>query len=140
MKNKKTINKKQKQTTDVKGTIIGFITPDQTEKTQEQEIQDFEIKKETDKELATLSEEEQKKKREKYKKEEARLLKIKEELLRSIRERIPAIEKRFRIVVKQEKGKVVPKVKSQKTSEISKKKNMNLSQNRTLGEGEKERE
>ena len=140
MKNKKTINKKQEQTTDVKGTIIGFITPDPTEKTQEQEIQDFEIKKETDKELATLSEEEQKKKREKYKKEEARLLKIKEELLRSIRERIPAIEKRFRIVVKQEKGKVVPKVKSQKTSEISKKKNMNLSQNRTLGEGEKERE
>lgn len=57
MKEKKEIEEK---VADVKGTIIGFIEEDPAEKTQEQEIQDFKLKKQNERELSKLSEEEQK--------------------------------------------------------------------------------
>ena len=107
MKDKKN-NKEKENVTDIKGTIVGFIAPDPEEKNQEQEIQDFKLKRETEKELAQLSEEEQKKKRAEYEK----LEKVKTELLRSIKERIPAIEKKFKIIeAPSKKGKIVEEVK-----------------------------
>ena len=100
----------EEKVTDVKGTIIGFVAPDPKEKTQEQEIQDFELKKQSERELARLSEEEQKKKRKEYAEEEKKLEKVKAELLQSIKVRIPAIEKKFKIeLTNNKKGKVVEK-------------------------------
>lgn len=100
----------EEKVTDIKGTIVGFVAPDPKEKTQEQEIQDFELKKQSERELARLSEEEQKKKRKEYKEEEERLEKVKAELLQSIKVRIPAIEKKFKIELpNNKKGKVVEK-------------------------------
>lgn len=121
MKNKKG-NNEQEQVTDVKGTIVGFVAPDPEEKNQEQEIQDFQLKKQNERELAALSEEEQKKKREEYKKEEERLEGVKTELIKSIKERIPAIEKKFKFVEPPvKKGKVVQKVKSKTRQNIEEK-------------------
>lgn len=115
-------NNKEEQVTDVKGTIIGFVAPDPEEQTQEKEIQEFRLKRQSEKELAMLSEEEQKKKRKEYEEEEEKLEGVKTELLKSIRERIPAIEKKFRLVEPVVKrGKVVEKVNSkskQKVDEI----------------------
>ena len=109
MKKVEKINSEEK-VTDVKGTIIGFVAPDPKEKTQEQEIQDFELKKQSERELARLSEEEQKKKRKEYAEEEKKLEKVKAELLQSIKVRIPAIEKKFKIeLTNNKKGKVVEK-------------------------------
>ena len=109
MKKTGKINSEEK-VTDIKGTIVGFVAPDPKEKTQEQEIQDFELKKQSERELARLSEEEQKKKRKEYAKEEERLEKVKAELLQSIKVRIPAIEKKFKIeLTNNKKGKVVEK-------------------------------
>lgn len=109
MKKTGKINSEEK-VTDIKGTIVGFVAPDPKEKTQEQEIQDFELKKQSERELARLSEEEQKKKRKEYKEEEERLEKVKAELLQSIKVRIPAIEKKFKIELpNNKKGKVVEK-------------------------------
>ena len=45
---------KQEKVTDIKGTIIGFVAPDPEEKTQEQEIENFKIKKETEKSLTCM--------------------------------------------------------------------------------------
>lgn len=135
MKNKKS-NNEQEQVTDVKGTIVGFVAPDPEVKTQEQEIQDFQLKKQNERELARLSEEEQKKKREAYKKEEERLEGVKAELIKSIKERIPAIEKKFKFVEPAtKKGKVVQKVKS-KTRQNIEEKEANLS--KTQNQDEKE--
>jgi len=131
-------NKIEEQVTDVKGTIVGFIAPDPEEKTQEQEIIDFKLKKETEKQLAKLSEEEQAKKRKEYEKEEERLEGVKAELLKSIRERIPAIEKKFKLaetVVK--KGKVVGKVKS-RTQEKIEKRDAELQKEQNQDEKERE--
>ena len=109
MKKTGKINSEEK-VTDIKGTIVGFVAPDPKEKTQEQEIQDFELKKQSERELARLSEEEQKKKRKEYAKEEERLEKVKAELLQSIKVRIPAIEKKFKIeLTNNKKVKVVEK-------------------------------
>ena len=107
--NKKNNNSEsQEQVTDIKGTIVGFVAPEQVEQTQEEEIQNFKLRKKKEKEIEKLSEDEQKKKREEIEKEEERLEKIKAELLKSIKERIPAIEKRFKIeVATPKKGKVV---------------------------------
>lgn len=103
------INNEEK-VTDIKGTIVGFVAPDPKEKTQEQEIQDFTLQKQNEREMALLSEEEQKKKREQYVTDEERLEKIKAELLQSIKVRIPAIEKKFKMVEPvKKKGKVVEK-------------------------------
>ena len=137
MKNKRN-NNEEEQVTDVKGTIVGFVAPDPVEQTQEQEIQDFRLKKQSEKELAKLSEEEQKKKKEQYKKEEERLEEVKSELLKSIKERIPAIEKRFKLVIAPvKKGKVVEKVQSKTLQKIQEKDDeMQKSQN----QDEKERE
>ena len=100
----------EEKVTDIKGTIVGFVAPDPKEKTQEQEIQDFELKKQSERELARLSEEEQKKKRKEYAEEEKKLEKVKAELLQSIKVRIPAIEKKFKIeLTNNKKGKVVEK-------------------------------
>ena len=131
-------NKVEEQVTDVKGTIVGFIAPDLEEKTQEQEIMEFKLKKQNEKQMAKLSEDEQEQKRKEYEKEEERLEGIKEELLKSIRERIPAIEKKFKMpetVVR--KGKIVEKVKS-KTQEKIEEKDAELQKEQN--EGEKERE
>lgn len=137
MENKKSKNE-QEQVTDVKGTIVGFVAPDPEEKTQEQEIQDFRLKKQNERELATLSEEDQKKKRDAYKKEEERLEGVKAELIKSIKERIPAIEKKFKFVQPTvKKGKVVQKVKS-KTLQNIEEKEADLS--KTQNQEEKERE
>lgn len=109
MKKTGKVNNEEK-VTDIKGTIIGFVEPDQKEKTQEQEIQDFILKRQTERELAYLSEEEQKRKRKQFEEEEEKLEKVKEELLQSIKIRIPAIEKKFKIVEETNKrGKVVEK-------------------------------
>ena len=132
------IKNDEEKVTDVKGTIVGFIAPDPVEKTQEQEIQEFEIKKETDKELAKLSEEEQKLKKEEYEKEEKRLEKIKNELLESIRKRIPAIEKRFKLVIEpNKKEKVVQKVKSQTLKNVEQK-DAEMQKNKNNEEKERE--
>ena len=119
MKKKKVNNE---QVTDVKGTIVGFVAPDAVEQTQEEEIQNFKLKKETEKQLAQLSEEEQKKKRKEYEEEEKRLEGVKTELIKSIKERIPAIEKKFKFVEPPvKKGKVVQKVKSKTIQNIEQK-------------------
>ena len=99
----------EEKVTDIKGTIVGFVAPDPKEKTQEQEIQDFRLKKESERELAYLSEEEQRKKREQLNEDEEKLEKVKAELLQSIKVRIPAIEKKFKMVEPTRKGKVVEK-------------------------------
>lgn len=136
--NDKKSNKEQEQVTDVKGTIVGFIAVDPEEKTQEQEIQDFRLKKQSERELAELSEGEQKKKREEYEEEEKKLEGVKAELIKSIKERIPAIEKKFKIVEPPvKKGKVVQKVKS-KTRQKAEEKEEDLS--KTQNQEEKERE
>lgn len=137
MKNKKG-NNEQEQVTDVKDTIVGFIAPDPAEQTQEEEIQNFKLKKKTERELAKLSEEEQKAKRKEYEEEEKKLEGVKLELLKSIRERIPAIEKKFKIVIESaKKGKVVEKVQS-KTLKNIEAKDTDLS--KTQNQDEKERE
>lgn len=100
----------EEKVTDIKGTIVGFVAPDPKEKTQEQEIQDFRLQKQNERELAVLSEEEQKKKRKQYEEEEEKLEKVKAELLQSIKVRVPAIEKKFKMVeTTNKKGKVVEK-------------------------------
>lgn len=124
--NKKNNNESQEgQVTDIKGTIVGFIAPEQEEQTQEEEIQNFKLKKQKEKEIAMLSEEAQKKKREEIEKEEERLEKIKAELLRSIKERIPAIEKRFKMEMPiTKKGKVVEKVNGKSSKKMQQKDNI----------------
>ena len=137
MKKSKKINSEE-QVTDVKGTIVGFVAPDPVEQTQEEEIQKFQLKKQNEKELAQLSEEEQKKKRKKYEEDEQKLEGVKAELLKSIRERIPAIEKRFKLVIAPtKKGKVVEKVQG-KTLQNIEAKDADLS--KTQIQDEKERE
>ena len=126
------------QETDVKGTIVGFIATDPVEQTQEEEIQNFRLKKESEKVLAKLSEEEQKKKREYYEEEEKKLERVKEELLKSIRERIPAIEKKFKTVIAPtKKGKVVEKVNGKSYQKTSKK---DEDLQNSISQDEKERE
>ena len=138
MKDSKKKISEQEQVTDVKGTIVGFVAPDPEEKSQEQEIQDFKLKKQSEKELAKLSEEEQKAKRKEYQEEEERLEGVKVELIKSIKERIPAIEKKFKFVPPPtKKGKVVQKVKG-KTLQNIEEKDAELSRNQN--EAEKERE
>ncbi len=128
----------EEQITDVKDTISGFVAPDPVEQTQEQEIQEFRLKKQSERELAKLSEEEQRKRRKKYAEEEERLEGVKTELLKSIRERIPAIEKKFKLVIENSKrGKVVQKVKNN-TRQKSAKKVEDLS--KIQNQDEKERE
>lgn len=124
--NNKNNNESQEgQVTDIKGTIVGFIAPEQEEQTQEEEIQNFKLKKQKEKEIAMLSEEAQKKKREEIEKEEERLEKIKAELLRSIKERIPAIEKRFKMEMPiTKKGKVVEKVNGKSSKKMQQKDNI----------------
>ena len=135
--NKKNNNEEQEQVADVKGTIVGFVAPDPVEQTQEQEIQNFRLKKQKEKELAKLSEEEQKRKRKEHAEEEERLEGVKAELIKSIKERIPAIEKKFKLVIAPvKKGKVVEKVKG-KTKNIEEKE-ADLS--KTQNQDEKERE
>jgi len=121
MKNKNDSNE-QEQVTDVKGTIVGFVAPDPQELSQEEEIQEFRLKRQTEKDFEKLSEEEQKKKRKEYQEEEEKLEGVKAELLRSIRERIPAIEKRFKLVLPAaQKGRVVEKVKTKTRKNIEEK-------------------
>lgn len=137
MKKSKKINNEE-QVTDVKGTIVGFVAPDPVDKSQEQEIQEFRLKKQNERELAQLSEEEQKKKREEYEKEEEKLEGVKTELLKSIRERIPAIEKKFRFTQPPvKKGKVVQKVNS-KTLQKVQEKEADLQKTQTQDEKERE--
>lgn len=137
MKNKKG-NNEQEQVTDVKDTIVGFVAPDPVEQTQEEEIQNFKLKKKTERELAKLSEEERKAKRKEYEEEEEKLEGVKVELLKSLRERIPAIEKKFKLVVASvKKGKVVEKIQS-KTLKNIEAKTAKLS--KTQNQDEKERE
>ena len=128
---------KKEQVIDVKGTISGFVAPDPVEQTQEEEIQNFKIKKETEKELAKLSEEEQKAKREKYKEEEEKLEGVKAELLRSIKERIPKIEEKFKLVIASRKGNVVEKVTGKTQQKIAEKEAI-LQQSQNLDEKERE--
>lgn len=131
-------NNNEEQVTDVKGTIVGFTAPDPVEQTQEEEIQNFKLKKESERELAKLSEEEQKAKREKYKAEEEKLEGVKAELLRSIKERIPKIEEKFKLVIAStKKGKVVEKIQG-KTQQKVQQKQENLEQSQNLDEKERE--
>lgn len=135
---KNNIKNNDEQVTDLKGTIVGFVEQDPIEKTQEEEIQNFKLKKENERELAKLSEEEQKAKRERYKEEEEKLEGIKIELLKSIKERIPKIEEKFKLVIaKTKKGKVVEKIQGKKQQKIKEKDDdLELNQNSE----EKERE
>lgn len=133
----KKINNEQEQITDVKGTIVGFVAPDPVEQTQEQEIQDFKLKKQTEKQLAQLTEEEQKKKRKEYEEEEKKLEGVKAELIKSIKERIPAIEKKFKFAEPlTKKGNVVEKVQSKTLKNIEEKK---AELSKTQDQDEKER-
>ena len=134
---KKNNNNNEEKVTDVKETIVGFIAPDPVEKTQEEEIQNFKLKKESERELARLSEEEQKAKREKYKEEEEKLEGVKAELIRSIKERIPKIEEKFKLVIANaKKGKIVEKIQG-KTQEKIKEKEENFEQSQNLDEKER---
>ncbi len=85
---------KEEEKIDVKGTIKGFMVEEQEQKTQEQEILDYKEKKKAEK-RRNLTEEELKRKREKDNEEEEKLKKIKQELLQSLKVRIPEIEKKF---------------------------------------------
>lgn len=126
----------EEKVTDIKGTIVGFVAPDPKEKTQEQEIQDFKLKKQNEKELGVLSEEEQKKKREQYEEEEEKLEKVKAELLQSIKIRIPAIEKKFKMIEQtKKKGKVVEKQNVKGRAQ-----NKDIQPQQEVQEQEKERE
>ena len=121
MKNNKK-NNEQEQVTDVKGTIVGFVAPESDEKTQEQEIKEFKLKRQDEKQLQQLSEEEQRKKREEYQKEEERLEGVKAELIRSIKERIPVIESKFKLVPPTiKKGKAVEKIDNKTLQNIEEK-------------------
>jgi len=131
-------NNNEEQLTDLKGTIVGFVATEPVEQTQEQEIQEFRLKKQSERELAKLSEEEQKKKRKEYEEEEKRLEGVKTELLKSIKERIPAIERKFKLVIEStKKGKVVEKVKSNTRQKIEKKAD-DLQKNQNQDEKERE--
>ena len=128
----------EEQVSDVKGTIVDFVAPDPIEKTQEEEIQKFKLKKETERELAKLSEEEQKEKRKKYEEEEKKLEGVKIELLKSIKERIPKIEEKFKLVITNaKKGKIVEKVNG-KTQQKIQEKDAELEQSQKTDEKERE--
>ena len=128
---------KKELVTDVKGTISGFVAPDPVEQTQEEEIQKFKLKKESEKELAKLSEEEQKRKRKEYEEEEEKIEKVKAELLTSIKERIPKIEAKFKLVIPSKKGKIVETVQSKTQQKIAEKE-ADLQQTENLDEKERE--
>lgn len=83
----------EKETKLVVGEVVSnFVKEEQVELTQEEEIEKFKLKKEK---LYNLTQEELKIKEEKEKEEEEELKKMKAELLKSLRERIPLIEKRI---------------------------------------------
>ena len=135
---KNNIKNNDEQVTDLKGTIVGFVEQDPIEKTQEEEIQNFKLKQESERELAKLSEEEQKEKRKKYKEEEEKLEGVKAELLKSIKERIPKIEEKFKLVIASaKKGKVVEKIQG-KTQQKLQQKEENLEQSQNFDEKERE--
>lgn len=85
---------KEEEKVDVTGTIKGFITEEQSQKTQEQEILDYKEKKKTEK-LRNVTQEEIKRRKEKEDEEEEKLKRIKQELLQSLKVRIPEIERKF---------------------------------------------
>ena len=87
-------NKQKNEEIDVKGTIKGFVSAEQEEKTQEQEIMDYQEKKKAER-LRNLTSEEVRRIKEKEEEEEEKLKRIKQELLQSLKVRIPEIEKRF---------------------------------------------
>lgn len=87
-------NKQKNEEIDVKGTIKGFVSAEQEEKTQEQEIIDYQEKKKAER-LRNLTSEEVRRIKEKEEEEEEKLKRIKQELLQSLKVRIPEIEKRF---------------------------------------------
>lgn len=101
---------------DIKQTIRGFVSAEQEEKTQEQEILDYKEKKDTEK-LRNMSPEEIRKQKEKEAEEEERLKKIKQELLRSLKERIPEIEKKFFVMLDDRKDRKLSEKENLKVKE-----------------------
>ena len=95
---------KKEETVDIKGTIKGFVSEDKPEKTQEQEILEFKEKKKVAK-MRNLTLEEAKKVKEREEEEEERLKRIKQELIQSLRVRIPEIEKKFSMTLDEGKNK-----------------------------------
>ena len=89
-------NKQKNEEIDVKGTIKGFVSAEQEEKTQEQEIMDYQEKKKAER-LRNLTSEEVRRIKEKEEEAEEKLKRIKQELLLSLKVRIPEIEKSFLI-------------------------------------------
>lgn len=131
-------NNKEEKITDVKGTIIGFVEPDPIEQSQEEEIQKFKLKKQNERELAKLSEEEQKEKRKKYEEEEEKLEDVKAELIKSIKERIPAIEKKFRIIMEPTKKIKITQKVQEKTVKKEQKKEEKIQEEPKIEEQERE--
>lgn len=98
---------KEEEKVDVSGTIKGFITAEPSEKTQEQEILEYKEKRKAEK-LRNLTPDEIKRRKEKEDEEEKKLKRIKQELLQSLKVRIPEIEKRFRMTLEDRKDKKFP--------------------------------
>lgn len=122
-KNKKVNGEEQDlQEGAIKETIIGFVSEEKEEKTQEQEILEYQEKKKKI-DLKNLTEEEIKKVKEKETEEEERLKRIKQELLHSLKVRVPEIEKAFGIQEKSpKKENVKEKVKvEQREGQVQKK-------------------
>ena len=93
----------KEETLDIKGTIKGFVSEDKPEKTQEQEILEFKEKKKVAK-MRNLTLEEAKKVKGREEEEEERLKRIKQELIQSLRVRIPEIEKKFSMMLDEGKN------------------------------------
>ncbi|MCI8654658.1 MAG: hypothetical protein HFJ48_02120 [Clostridia bacterium] len=95
---------KEEEKVDVAETIKGFISEDKPEKTQEQEILEFKEKKKAIR-ARNLTVEEEKRIKEKEAEEEEKLRRVKQELLQSLKVRIPEIEKKFAITLDDSKNK-----------------------------------
>lgn len=116
-------NKQKNEEIDIKETIKGFVSAEQEEKSQEQEIMDYEEKKKSER-LRNLTPEEIKNIKEKENEEEERLKRIKQELLQSLKVRIPEIEKRFFIFEDNKNRKISDKenIRVKETGGIQKQK------------------
>lgn len=95
---------KKEEEIDIKQTVKAFVSEEKVEKSQEQEILEYKEKKKPEK-LRNLTPEEIKKVKEKEAEEEEKLKRIKQELLQSLKVRIPEIERRFAIVLDDSKNK-----------------------------------
>lgn len=100
--------------------VENFIKEEPVELSQEEEIEQFRIKKENERKIYNLNDEERKKKENEEQEEEEKLRKQKAELLTSLRERIPAIEKRIYGGKEQSSKKANIKMNDEKVQKVKK--------------------